>query len=149
MARGITTAGAIPTLTIDGRTFTDLTTLIKLYTHNTTAGRYGTCRKQDGSGTGYAAVATLRIAAIRVNLQSGTSSSVKMMRSDNDVTFDSSTAPTNPNYYGNMNTTHFLVAGLGSKTDYAVDFAVSVGKFLTFDNVTNADQAIHAWGYDT
>lgn len=147
--RPIGTLGTIPTLTIGGRTFADLDNLISLFTSMNPAGRYGTCRKQNGSTTGYAAVNTLKIYAIKLGVLSSTGSAFKMMRSDNDVTFQSSTSPTNPTYFGNMNAVHFWVQGLGNFAEFAIEFNVTTGKYLTFDNNTNAETSVLAWGYDS
>lgn len=149
----IGTLGTVPTITIANRVMTDLSSnLLVLYAHNTSgAGRFATFRKY-GATAGYQVTAgkTMTVIALRANQQSVSAApGIKLMYSDNDVQFDSSTTPTNPVYVGNANAQHFaLPNSIGAFTDIILSFPVIATKFLTIDNLSGNDMDYTAWAYE-
>lgn len=95
MAKPIGTIGNIPTITVGGRVFTDLTNLIQLmnYVNDTS---YATFRAPNGTA-GYAVTAstTLQVKAVIVHPGSTGAPSISLGYGDNDVGIGSGAAPTN------------------------------------------------------
>lgn len=159
MATPIGTIGNIPTFTVAGRLFTDLTTLINLATHVSSGGnRNGTFRKM-GSGTssGYQVTAgkTLIVAAaFFVINQTAASETPAVAQSDNDVGFDSASALTNAVYFGSESTSRFVLcvtpaAAVGSGVSVQLNGKVAAAKYCTVNGGNAADLVIQAWGYET
>lgn len=102
MATPIGTLGTIPSLTVGGQVFTDLTTLIVLYGSVATTTRYTTLRKP-GATSGYQVTTgkTMTIRAAKINYITPTGSpTINFLYGDTDVGINSASAPTNPVYLG-------------------------------------------------
>lgn len=158
MANAIGTIGNIPTLTIGGRLFTDLTTIIPLYTHVTSGGnRFGTFRKMGaGTGAGYQVTAgkTMIVYASQMANDAAALETASYAQTDADVGLDSATALTNPVYFGSESTTFRAVLGsttsaAGSVVNLALSGKVAATKYCTANgaNVSNASHL--AWAYET
>jgi hypothetical protein len=157
MATPIGTLGTIPTLTVGGRVFTDLSTLITLVTAIQTANRSGTFRLTNGS-SGYPVTAskTLTVSAMSVistNQVAGNSAGVASFGyADNDVGVNSATALTTPVYYGGSALIGLAPVGepsFGGEFQYSVKLVVPAGKypFAVQDGSANI-LVIHAYGYE-
>jgi hypothetical protein len=97
MPNGLVPSSAVPTLTIGGRVFTDLTNLIRLNFQTGAANNFCTMRLSNGtSGYQVPVGKTLRIAAIEWSISAAASAFVDLHYSDNDLGFASATARTNP-----------------------------------------------------
>lgn len=104
MSNIIGNLGTIPTFTVGGAVFTDLTNIIITYGHVVTSGHYTTVRRQNGSA-GYlpSGSKTYKISAFDVATGQVASSEIQLflLYGDTDVGLDSASAPTTPKYPGN------------------------------------------------
>lgn len=105
MAKPIGTLGVIPTLTVGGWTFTDLTTLIILHAASSNSGDFYTLRKSNASA-GYQVTAgkTYTINAVEIAMATVGSSIYYFGYGDTDVGFVSASPPTNAFYLANDST---------------------------------------------
>lgn len=149
MAKPIGTLGTIPTITVGGMVFTDLSTLIVLGTL-AGSGNRGTFRNTAAS-SGYSVTSgkTLTIWAIDiVSTQPTSDIEVTLAYSDNDVGFASATAFTNPVYeFGATNQFHGLAPAYGSRGSWATKFPVPAAKYPGVLN-SNGQASIYAYGYE-
>lgn len=142
----------IPTLTVGGRVFTDLTNLIILTgTLAGAANGYTTMRRINGTA-GYQVTTgkTLTIYAMKALLQ--VAGNCNPAYADADVGNATNTALTNPIYF-----TSVLGAGvtngnspLGSWQDTQIQFAIPAGKYMCIVNQAGATNALYmAFGYES
>lgn len=154
MARPIGTLGVIPTLTIAGRVFTDLTTLIITGGVVVTPGNRTSLRLPNGSaGYPVTALKTLNIVAIEVQNSSAAGNADAVTQfgyGDNDVGVDSATAITNPVYYGGSATNSIMAPAAAQSTQqFILNFNVPAGKYVFFQNNASANVSIRIFGYET
>lgn len=158
MANAIGTIGNIPTLTVAGRLFTDLTSIIMLATHTTTGGsRNGTFRKMgSGSGAGYQVTAgkTMTVYAANFTINQTAATEVPAIaQSDNDVGIDSATALTNAVYFGSESSSRFTLAvtpaaAVGSTVSIPLFGKVAAAKYCTVNSGNTADLVCYAYSYE-
>lgn len=156
MATQIGTLGNIPTLTIGGRVFTDLSTLIELTGYcNTNAN--ASLRLYSGSA-GYQVTTgkTLTIGACKLSAATSSSNvTFNLGYADNDVGLDSSTAFTSAVWRGGSSSNRivaFIVGSSGVSTS-SVEMGIKVNciaqKYVAFSGVAGAGGVyITAWGYE-
>lgn len=161
MARPIGTLGTIDTLTIGGRTFTDLTNLISLV--GVFAGStdiYCTFRKSNGSA-GYTPSGSNRfqLGALvnqSVSIAATAGDYFVMAQSDNDAGFPSSTTLTNPVYVA-ANASLFINLSQDTTKQTAefinyFNFIIANGKYLSIagNSITGANSRwlLTAYGYE-
>lgn len=144
MARPIGTLGNIPTITVGGRVFTDLTSLKFLAAYITTGSTdiYSSLRLT-GTSTGYAAVNTLTIYAVQANFNAA-NGAFKLGSGTSSVS--STTAPTGA-------TDEYGVYSYGVGAAYAdkahpTNFAVTVGRIPYVQASISGSHVFQAWGYD-
>lgn len=155
MATPIGTLGTIPTLTVGGRVFTDLTTLKVLHASVSTDTRASTFRAE-GATAGYPVTTakTLTIAAINIYNISGNNGKWRFGYADNDVGFDSATALTNPIHMAASTDTGFNVPG-NSATTWANNgyvnplFPIPATKYFFVVLSTTSTSQVVAYGYET
>ena len=139
MAIPIGTLGTIPTLTVGGRVFTDLTNLIILYGMSTTSTHnWSTLRKQNGS-SGYTVTSgkTLTINAVTCITPNSTAPAVSLLYGTSDVGLDSGSAPTGAVYLAGGSSTNTIYisqcassgSSLSQISSGSVDFQVPAGKY--------------------
>lgn len=158
MANMIQAAG-IPSLTIAGRTFTDLTNLVVLtgFVNGTTTTNCA-LRKQGGtSGYQVPASKTFKIAAIVVEaLQSaaGNNSLVYLCYADNDVGISTATAFTNQVFMGGAAAAGVIGSAANPATSSqfqaAVQFDVPTGKYVSVQAASSAlpSAVVRVYGYE-
>jgi hypothetical protein len=157
MATPIGTLGTIPTLTVGGRVYTDLTTLKIVVGMTKSGGVNGTFRVPKAT-SGYQVTTgkTLTVSSARMLMFVGSGPyNSTILQSDNDVGSATSTAFTNPSYYNgdSSNTTLFSagtgITGITGLTEVGgIDFAVASQKYLSVLGTTGG-QAMHwAYGYE-
>jgi len=154
MAKAIGTLGTIDTLTVGGRTFTDLTNLIILYGLVSTAGRHTTLRLPNAS-SGYQVTSgkTFKIEAIFASTSSASAGPVMPFYGDTDVGLDSASAPTNPVYIGgNNNPQAIALAGntsgnlVLSNPIPGMNFSVPAGKYpCVYAGATSSLVAVYGY----
>jgi len=157
MATPIGTLGTIPTLTVAGRVFTDLTNLIYLGTVISGGPTDATFRLLSGSGgAGYQVTGgkTLTIYAISAVTKTNNSIGLGLVQSDNDCGFSGSFS--NPVYeIGDVaSDMHALnsVIGTGiiqSNCEDQAFFQVAATKYLGLRNDAAANIKCKAFGYET
>lgn len=159
MATQIGTLGTIPTITVGGRLFTDISNLIILTERVLTAARFSTLRKPNSSA-GYQVTAgkTLTIEA-QQSISSASSASQYeyfLLYGDTDVGQDSAAAPTTPIYVAGE-ATNTITAGhyeqAASETyvmpvNLITRFQVPAAKYAAF-KATSAGTVLWAYGYET
>lgn len=138
-------------MTVGGRVFTDLTTIISLCGY-CSSNRQFTLRKP-GVGSGYAVTTgkTLTIHAAKISCTSPAGFyGFECVQSDNDIGVDSATAFTNPVYqFGAATPIMGLNTSSGaSEMEYGqIAFPVSALKYPgIYTNVGNIQ--VYAWGYE-
>lgn len=142
---------AIPTLTVGGRVFTDLTNLIVLKASISAAGRYSTFRRLNGTA-GYQVTAgkTLTIVALRgfnrgaavesVNLQYGnTDSGVESAVDQTGVVYESGAAMYNSLAFS---------ATSGSSAEAPSGFTVPATKYPGVIGTTGSTVSVYAYCYE-
>lgn len=155
------TLGTVPVLQVDGRTYTDLSTLIRLYAHFDASNNNCAARLSSGSaGYTVTALKTLTISSIRMTWNQAftnvANNSCSIGYCDNDVGYGTNTVPTNPIYIFGINPQSNVSAGLmglGSPVDLirelSLDFAIPAGKFILIQQasaVTNIN--FELFGYE-
>lgn len=154
MATPIGTLGTIPTLTVGGRVFTDLTTLIILAGYQGSNAR--TTLRVPGASSGYPVTTgkTLTVHAARFSCSNtpGTQGYItQLVQSDNDLGYDSNTSYTNPKYYTAI--ANILFNGINNlpppdKYEIAgLGFTVAATKYLSA--TLTASTTVWAYGYET
>lgn len=157
MATEFGTIGNIPLLTVGGRTFTDLTTLLVLVAYVTGANR--STARLPGATSGYQVTSgkTYQIRAIQL-APSGTNGNGQLYYSDNDIGLSSGTALTNPIYqYGTVNAQGIPIVGSSTATiapalqQMPVHFNVAAQKYPGIE-MTNSgggvNVGLHLFGYE-
>lgn len=155
MARPIGTLGVIDTITIGGRLFTDITTLITLTGSGTTG--YTTLRLPSGTaGYPVTAAKTFKVHATRCYGESavGSASNISLGYGDNDVGYVGA-APTTPIYLGGGTVGQFsIIFSAVSATQGALElaftnpFAAPAAKYL-FVNISGNQGNAMIFGYET
>lgn len=128
---------AKPSLTIGGRTFTDLDNLIILTCYSAATGG-GTFRAQ-GSSSGYQVTSGKTLRVLAVKSTSGTSTATPtylLAQSDNDIGLNSATALTNPVYHNGSSASLSMAAGYHTN-EQAIRFDVASGKYLSLTGASN------------
>lgn len=163
MATPIGTLGTIPTITVGGRVFTDLTTIIILqaYMNSSAATRYSTFRRTS-SGYQVTTAKTLKLHAAKWSGIGTNSGGFTMGYGDNDVGFSSASAPTNETFpfYGSA-TNSVMLNGRDTTSrepvwdEMAFDpnnpngFAATKYPFLLNQNsTTNSNVVCQIFGYE-
>ncbi len=157
MAQPISNLGTIPTLSVGGRVFTDLTTLIVLAGGNLTINRYSTLRKPNGTA-GYQVTVgkTLRIDACRIwTTSTGGLCNVGLLYGDTDVGLDSASAPTTAVSYGGSSSVYVgfqgtAASGVESQAPAEITpfFSVVAQKYAAMLS-DRAATNMTAFGYET
>lgn len=127
---------AVPSLTIGGRVFTDVSSsLIVLYGNSVGGGALTNCGLRLGNGTAaYQVTAgkTLQIRAVKIMTSvTAANSGCTFLYCDNDIGYRSNTAPTNPIYFGGS-VSNFMGDGpfvAGQFTESAINFNIPATKF--------------------
>lgn len=145
MAKPIGTLGTIPTVTIGGRVFTDLTNLLILQSFTGNASRRGTFRLGQ---TGYQAVNTLTIYALEAHAASATAMQFQLAYGDTDLGFDSASALVTPVYeFGGYAGTRHTTAAVGVARQFACKHQTPTGKYPAVDFLSSSG-TVTAYGYD-
>jgi hypothetical protein len=146
MATQIGTLGNIPTLTVAGVVYTDLTNLIVLAAYATGTNN-GTGRRP-GATSGYQVTAgkTLTIRSVLIHSSATTAPNTKFAQSDNDVGVDSGTALTSPIYLVSSANIYSAAAAIGSEAAIPMFFPVLATKYWSFTSGTGSS-AVTALSY--
>lgn len=158
-AIAVTYASDIPSQTVCGRKYTNLTNLIHLqaYVADST-NKYGSFRK-DGGSAGYSpSGVSFRITCITLTHVITTAGTpvrmINLLYSDNDLGVAGTTTPTNPVHIGGSSNFTIGVAGnnnqVGVRLEYPVNFVIPSGKYggiIHFPSGTGNITA-EAWGYE-
>lgn len=145
------TPGAIPSLEIAGRTFTDLTNLIVLFASpKAGAGtRYGTFRRV-GTSAGYQVTAgkTLKIKAMRIDCSAVSAGLYDLIKyCDNDIGLGAAADGTNPTSAVGTPITNVLATG-NNQQFLCMDFAIPATKYPSFDSQAALGGLILLFGYE-
>ncbi len=155
MAKPIGTLGVIDTLTIGGRVFTDLTTILCLYTKGTSTNRCTFRLYGSQSGAGYVVTGgkTLRIYAYYLQSPSASVVSALIAQTDNDIGLGAATAFSNPIYFGTESSTTadpIQIPAATTQSQAASPLGkVLAGKYLSLDNNGGGTSLVTAYGYET
>jgi hypothetical protein len=149
----------VPSLTIGGRVFTDLTNLkiLQGVANGTTNVRCSL--REAGASAGYQVPVGKTFKVLAVVFQvgasaAGTSNSVAFAYSDNDVGVAASTAFTNPVYIGGNldNGAYMPLTALSNltKTEFSVNFDIPAGKYLGIQALSTGAVVVRAtvYGYE-
>ncbi len=159
MPSPIGTIGTIPTLTVGGRVFTDLTTLIILKAH-VSGNTRSTMRKSSGS-TGYQVTAgktytvhALQAMAATTLSATGASVSFTLAQVDADIGLDVATAFTNPVYSAGAVAEIDLCINPGPGSGTIVQspcafFPVAATKYLGVLSASTYLNQLFSFGYET
>lgn len=151
-AASIQPAAAVPSTTVGGRTFTDLTNLKILFC---ISGASSNCTfRAQGQSSGYQVTTgkTLTIYAIYASsaVSSGQSIDFQLLQSDNDVGQPSSTSFTNPVYINGTTSDLFqssVTAGVPMVN--AISFSIASQKYLSVKSgITAQSFSYIAYGYE-
>lgn len=153
MAKPIGTLGNIDTITVGGRIFTDLSTIIIVTAPlDQSTGAKATFRLPGGTA-GYPVTAAKTYTVHAISLNANTAiSGYQFLYSDNDVGLNTATAHTNPIYENGGSIT---VASVGTPANtfqgIATKFAIPAGKYPGSIVVGAGSAGGHAqaWGYET
>lgn len=155
MAKPIGTLGTIPTLTVGGRVFTDLTNLLVLGAYNGTGTKYATFRKNNTSA-GYFVTSgkTLTISALNVQSQdtSTSTSSVGLGYSTQDVGFNSASEPSADTFqYGNSG--FYVWAFIGNQipvqSERSTIFTIPAASAPFMKSIGSGEVWATVYGYET
>lgn len=144
---------SIPTLTIGGRVFTDLSNLIMLVGCSAGANGNSSLRKP-GASAGYQVPVgkSFRVLAVRATISLAGAATQTICYSDNDVGFATATAFTNVVYPGGSydgGTIVFPQAASNTPIEQSMDFTVPAGKYLGCTNNFSASSIrIQVFGYE-
>lgn len=135
MANPISNLGTIPTLTVAGRVFVDLDTLIHLVAGALTGGtanRFTFRKLNTTSGYQVPASTTFKVKATHsIVFVAAATNGAYMYYQDNDSGIASNTAPTTPVYMGGDSiTAYFCGKGVGVHETPIVDFSVPTTQYL-------------------
>lgn len=157
MATPIGTLGTIPTLTVGGRVFTDLTTLIELTGFCGNTNTNASLRLYSGS-SGYQVTVgkTLTLHAQQISWTTASGSAgFALGYADNDVGMDSGTAFTNPVWRGGTSSNKGIYPTIttgSSGSIYQTAFKVNciAQKYVAFNGTSGVGgNYITTWGYET
>ncbi len=145
MPTPIGTLGNVPSLTVGGRVFTDLTNLIVL-TAAHSAGNLSTLRLP-GASSGYQVPAgkTLKIWAIRQYTTSSYVAPTSLGYGDTDVGYNSGSTPTNPIYYS-VGANAYTAGATTGITETSLLFSVPTGKYV-FGSTSGQQGGTTVFGY--
>jgi len=155
MAKAIGTLGNIPSITVGGRVFTDLTSLLVLGAYNGTSTKYATFRKNNTS-SGYVVTTgkTLTISALNVQSQDSATSTTSMGLgySTQDVGFNSSSEPSADTFqYGNAG--FYVWACIGNQTPFQSErstiFTVPAASSPFMKTIGSGEVWATVYGYET
>lgn len=144
---------AIPTLTVGGQVFTDLSNLIVLNAVVSGVGAGNATFRKSNTSAGYQVPAskTFKVMAIEFDVLVAASGGFTLLYADNDVTQEAATAFTNPIYpAGTPNTINRFGTNTASvRLDFPFKFDIPTGKYPGITNFNNALQAgIRLYGYE-
>lgn len=147
---GVSNQGVIPSLTVGGRVFTDLSNLIVLYGIAQSAS-HTTLRKPGGSA-GYQVTSgkTLTIYAVECfTVTAAAGAAFQLIYADNDVGVGSATAFTNPVYFaGDPNNAFFYNSATGASLQRAIWYPVPATKYVGMASGSSNDQNCFFYGYE-
>lgn len=148
MAKPIGTLGTVDTLTVAGRVYTDLTTIIGLTA--ICSGAVGTSSpRAHNATTGYAPSGANRFIITSVEAVVGAAGAINIGYANNDCGFNSNTSPTAPVYWKSGDTNNVgSVMGPNQIVKFDVNnFEIPNGKFALFfgDGVTVASVIIYGY----
>lgn len=148
MANPISNLGTVPTLTVGGYVFVDLTTLIHLVM-GVGGNPYSTFRLQNGTaGYPVAALKTLKTKAIK-HVAISAATAIQIGYGDTDVGFNAGSAPTTPVYRGGAALSTIAVtyaASVGVDREAPLDFSVPAGKYLFSETIAGCIASV--FGYE-
>jgi hypothetical protein len=142
---------SIPSLTVGGRVFTDLSNLVILMGHTLGTGNASSLRKP-GSSTGYTPPVgkSFRLLALKIITNSSSQSGIRLLSSTNDIGNNTATSVTGASYiYGDSN--NYFTSGTtpGGFLEAAIDFTVPFGSYLTIlSGGSTSDCFVIAYGYE-
>ena len=142
MSNPISNLGTIPTLTVGGRTFTDLTNLKILVGDVSTTNK--TTMRVPGATSGYAVTSgkTFVVDVIEFVNPNTTVSYIQLTYADNDVGVNQTTALTNPVYALSNSSSYYTSATVaGSHNIFYPNFRVPAGKYITIVGNVNGSYA--------
>lgn len=148
----IGTLGAVDTLTIAGRVFTDLTNLIELF-GTTTASKYSGLSKtgsQTASAYQITTGKTYKCGAI-LGECSSTNGNILAGQCDNALAYTTATTPVNPIYFltedtGSAGVVFSAVSSLSGNSDLLIQKALNFGKIASQKfGVIAADATVATW----
>lgn len=142
---------AVPSLTVGGRVFTDLSNLITLYGYLGSNGK--TTFRKTGAVSGYQVTSgkTLTLAAIRCFNDTAYTAGAgfQLFYSDNDTGVASVTVPTNPVYYGNDAANGWIYqAQSGVSLEQILNFPIPSGKYVGGAGGASNSQSCWLFGYE-
>lgn len=130
----VSNSGAVPSLTVGGRVFTDLANLITLECFHTSGGSANSTFRVPGGAAGYQVPAgkTLRLWAASMMCNAASSGSPALLYSDNDVGQQTATAYTNPSYKAGADAVPFLYSegALTSPVERGMNWTIPTGKYV-------------------
>lgn len=141
--------GAVPTLIVGGKSFTDLTNLITLYgAIGGSAASFCSFRKQDGTAGYSPSGVTFRCGGIKA--LASVAGSFAIGYCDNDLGLPSGTSPTNPVYIAGFGSTATpFTAQTAQYLGDSFDFTVPAGKFLfAYGGLSTLNCIIQVVGYE-
>lgn len=153
MPTPIGTLGSVDTVTVGGRSFTDVPNLIILSMYIGGSGNFTTGRKANGTA-GYQVTAgkTYTIGAIRGYLMlasAGTTIQSGIGYADNDIGLDQNTTPTNPVYaYGASTAAVFAPYFSQLTLELPVLFGIPQNKYVFTLNSDGTKQQWYTFGYE-
>lgn len=154
MATPIGTLGTIPSLTVGGRVFTDLTNLIILSASTGGSANNVSTLRKFGASSGYQVTTgkTLTIYAIKVISQSSTGEALNFGYGDTDVGIRAGTTnPTNA-VFAIGDSSNMLISGLsqvGGVTELAINLAVPSLKYVFAKAGDTGVSGFLAYGYES
>ena len=146
------TPNNIPTLTVGGRVFTDLSNLIILTGNcSGSSSGNGTLRKAGGT-SGYTPSGSKTFVAKAIKVAFGTAGGlVQILYADVDIGASSATVFTNPVYIGGAPNSSAEITGATSSIQESVlpDFIIPNGKFMCTNKLASATACtIQVFGYE-
>jgi len=147
----VNTPGTIPSLTVAGRVFTDLSNLIVLYSAFAGVGAGYSTPRLSSASSGYRVPVgkSFRVLAVQVQTNNAVANSgVTLGYQDTDTGACSNTAPTNGVVIGGTNLYAYMGVGEVGVIEYPCDFSIPAGKYLaTYNGNTASAGFLKIFGY--
>lgn len=148
------TLGNVETLTVGGRTFVNVPSLIQVTTFTSGGVTYSTARLGNGS-SGYAVTGgkTYQIGALKAVFNGSSSGGVLVGYCDNDIGLSSATTPVNPNYFIGYTGTPGpagIVTTVNPNGQYESNFSFNVpaGKYVFVQSESSVVGYVTFFGYE-